>query len=72
MTIALPATIKSMWAVVLMPHLTRCGFDIVVVVTALSCAVRKLANARAFERHRPPTRRRTRLHPWSRTEGQRC
>ncbi len=51
MTIALPATIKSMWAVVLVPHLARCGFNVVVVVTALSCAVRKRANARAFERH---------------------
>jgi hypothetical protein len=52
MTIASPATIKSMWAVVLVPHLARCGFDVVVVVvTALSCAMRNRANARAFKRH---------------------
>ena len=25
MTIASPATIKSLWAVVLVPHLARCG-----------------------------------------------
>ena len=51
-TIASPATIESMGATVLVPHLARCGFDVVVVVvTALSYAVRKRADARAFERH---------------------
>jgi hypothetical protein len=53
-TIASSATIESMGAVVLVlvPHLTRRGFNVVVVVTVLSCAVRKCADARAFERHR--------------------
>jgi hypothetical protein len=50
-TIALPALIELMVATVLMPHLARRGFDIVVVITALSCAVHKRANACAFERH---------------------
>ena len=48
-TIISPTTIESMGAAVLVPHLTRCGFDI--VVTQLSCALHKHANACAFERH---------------------
>ena len=50
-TIASPATIESTGAAVLVPNLTRRGFN-VVVFTELSCAVRKYADARAFERHR--------------------
>ena len=50
-TIALPATIESMGVLVLVPHLARRGFNVVVVVTALSCAVCKCANARAFKRN---------------------
>ena len=53
--IALPAAIKSMGAVFLVHRLARYGFNsIVVIVTMLSCAVRKRANARAFECHRHP------------------
>ena len=50
MTIALPTMIESTRAAVLVPHLARRGFD-VVVFTRLSCAVRKHTDARAFERH---------------------
>jgi hypothetical protein len=49
-TITSPATIESTGAAVLVPNLARCGFD-VVVFTELSCAVRKYADARDFERH---------------------
>ena len=48
MTIALPVTIKSMEAAVLEPHLAHCGFKAVVVISALSCAVRQHADVRAF------------------------
>ena len=50
MTIALPATIESTGATVLVPHLTRRGFK-VVVFAKLSCAIRKHADAHAFECH---------------------
>ena len=51
MTIASPAMIKSTGATVLVPHLARRGFD-VVIFTELSCAVCKHADARAVERNR--------------------
>ena len=50
-TIASPTMIESTRAAVLVPHLARRRFD-VVVFTGLSCAVRKHVEARAFERHR--------------------
>ena len=50
-TIALPAMIKLMGAVVLVPHLAHHGFNVIVVVTALSCAFRKHANTCAFKCH---------------------
>ncbi len=44
--IASSATIESMRAAVLVPHLARCGFDVVVaIVTVLSCALCKCADA---------------------------
>ena len=49
-TIALPAMIELMGVTVLVPHLARCRFNIVVVVTMLSCAVHKRADACAFKR----------------------
>jgi ribulose 1,5-bisphosphate carboxylase large subunit-like protein len=49
-TIALPATIESTGAAVLMPHLAHRGFD-VVIFTELSCAICIHANAHGFERH---------------------
>ena len=48
--IALPATIESTGAAVLVPHLPCRGFDIV-IFAELSCAIRKHADARAFECH---------------------
>jgi hypothetical protein len=50
-TIASPTMIESTRAVVLVPHLARCRFK-VVVFTGLSWAIRKHVEARAFERHR--------------------
>jgi len=49
-TIAMPVTIESMGAVVLMPHLTCHGFDII-VITKLSCIFQKCVNAHTFEPH---------------------
>ena len=49
--IASSTTIESMGAAVLVPHLARWGFDVVVVITTLSCAVRKCAEARTFKHH---------------------
>jgi hypothetical protein len=43
--------IKSMGTTVLVPHLARHGFNNVVVVSALSCAICKRADVRAFECH---------------------
>ena len=51
-TITLPVTIKLMGAMVLVPHLARRGFNIVVVVTALSCITCKHADTHTFECHR--------------------
>ncbi len=52
MTIALPAMIESMGVAVLVPHLAHHGFDVILVVTALSCVIRKHVDAHAFEHHR--------------------
>ncbi len=49
-TIASLATIQLTGAAVLVPHLARRGFD-VVVFTKLSCAICKHADARAFVGH---------------------
>ena len=51
-TITSPVAIQSMGAVVPVPHLAHRGFDVLIVITALSCAVCRRAEARAFERHR--------------------
>jgi alpha-beta hydrolase superfamily lysophospholipase len=50
-TIASPATIESTGAAVLVPHLARRGFD-VIVFDEQSCAICKHADAHAFECHR--------------------
>ena len=50
--IALPAMIKSMGVGVLVPHLAYCGFDVLLVVTTLSCTICKHADTRVFEHHR--------------------
>ena len=49
-TIASPTMIELTGAAVLVPHLARRGFD-VVVFTKLSCAIRKHADVRAFVGH---------------------
>ncbi len=49
-TIASPATIELTGAAVLVPHLARRGFN-VIVFAEQSCAVCKHADARAFECH---------------------
>jgi len=49
-TTASPATIESMGAAVLVPHLAHCGFNII-IFTKLSYAVRKHTDARALEHY---------------------
>ena len=52
-----------------MPHLAHSRFDVGVVVTALSCAVRKYANALVFERHQHTNAHAFDLGPGWRDDG---
>ena len=72
-TVALPATIESMGAAVLVPHLARRGFDnVVVALTTLSCTARKRANACAFKHHRHVNARAFVLGQGQRDDGADC